>query len=269
MVKNGHSKNEACLSAKDFASLPMRWEEIQVSADSESHGSVVIKSILVIDDHPLYCDALAATLTRIFDAKTVKTATTLSEGLKLAGPRFLPDLVMLDLKLPDVMGLSGFLKIKEKMPDVPILVISAESSDETIHALMTAGAAGFVPKAASHKVLQEALLRVQEGLKFLPAGYRESTRSTTKEISAQQIAQRIADLTPQQGRIMQLICAGKPNKQIAYELSLAEATVKAHITALLRRLGVSNRTQAAVLVKSASLDGLLDISDADARVLLS
>ena len=238
-------------------------------ADGESHAPVLIKSILVIDDHPLYCDALAATLKRIFDAKMVKSATTLSEGLKLAGSRFQPDLVMLDLKLPDVTGISGFLKIKEKMPDVPVLVISAECSDDAIGSLMAAGAAGFVPKNASHKVLQDALLRVQEGMKFLPAGYCESARSSAGEVTVQQISKRIADLTPQQSRIMKLICAGKPNKQIAYELSLAEATVKAHITALLRRLGVSNRTQAAVLVKSASLDSGSDMSDSDARALLS
>ena len=84
-----------------------------------------------------------------------------------------------------------------------------------------------------------------------------------------EISQRIADLTPQQSRIMSLICAGKPNKQIAYELSLAEATVKAHITALLRRLGVRNRTQAAVLVNSVGLDRGDPLSDAEARAVLS
>lgn len=228
-----------------------------------------ITSILVIDDHPLYCDALASTLERSFEAKTVKKATSLTAGLKMVGSRFMPDLVMLDLNLPDVTGLSGFLKVKDKMPDVPVLVISAESSDETISALLNAGAAGFVPKDASHKVLQTALMEVQEGKKFLPPGYTPSSHPSNQELSAQQIAQKIADLTPQQSRIMKLICAGKPNKLIAYEMSLAEATVKAHITALLRRLGVNNRTQAAVLVKSASLGKSSDLTDSDARALLS
>ncbi len=222
--------------------------------ENEKHIRVEIKSILVIDDHPLYCDALASTLERIFEVKKVKKATSLNAGLKKIGPRFTPELVILDLKLPDVTGLSGFFKIKDKIPDVPVLVISAVSSPQTIQALITAGAAGFIPKDASHKVLQAALMDVLDGRKFLPAGFKPSARPTSTEMSAQQIAQKIADLTPQQSRIMKLICAGKPNKQIAYEMSLAEATVKAHITALLRRLGVNNRTQAAVLVKSASLD---------------
>ena len=235
--------------------------------DPQEH--VVIKSILVIDDHPLYCDALAATLEKLFRSRSVKKATSLKEGLRLVGARFQPDLVMLDLRLPDVTGLSGILKVKDRLPDVPVLVISAESSEETVATLMTAGAAGFIPKDASHKVFQQALMEIREGRRFLPPGYTLPKRPNQSDPTAQQIAHKIADLTPQQNRIMKLICAGKPNKQIAYELSLAEATVKAHITALLRRLGVNNRTQAAILVKSASLDGGAHLSNGDARALLS
>ncbi len=240
-----------------------------MSKQSDPQEMVVIRSILVIDDHPLYCDALASALEKLFKSRSVKTATSLKEGLRLVGSRFQPDLVMLDLKLPDVTGLSGFLKVKDRLPDVPVLVISAESSDETISALLTVGAAGFIPKDASHKVLHRALLEIREGRKFVPPGYTPPKRATRADVTVQQIAHKIADLTPQQNRIMKLICAGKPNKQIAYELSLAEATVKAHITALLRRLGVNNRTQAAVLVRSASLEGGPNLSDADTRALLS
>ncbi|MBI6629162.1 response regulator transcription factor [Pontibaca sp. S1109L] len=229
----------------------------------------MIRAALVIDDHPLYCDALASTLKRIYQLQTVKTATTLSDAMKLLSPRFMPDLVVLDLRLPDVTGLSGLLKIRDRMPDVPILVISAVSSNETIQALMEAGAAGFVPKDASPKVLQNALMVVREGQKYLPPGYTAPSGPSGDALSTCEIARKIADLTPQQARIMKLICAGKPNKQIAYEMSLAEATVKAHITALLRRLGVHNRTQAAMLVRSAGLDPNAQISDADLRALLS
>ena len=238
-------------------------------AEQEPHEDVKIRSILVIDDHPLYCDALTSTLERIFRTRDVRSATNLGEGLGLVGPRFMPDLVMLDLRLPDVTGVSGLLKVKAAMPDVPVLMISADSSDHTIEALLSAGAVGFVPKDASHKVLQSALAHVAEGRKFLPPGYVPAAAPSAKNQSVQQIAQKIADLTPQQSRIMRLICAGKPNKQIAYELSLAEATVKAHITALLRRLDVQNRTQAAMLVRSASLGDGAGLSDDDARALLS
>jgi DNA-binding NarL/FixJ family response regulator len=239
---------------------------------NKKHGAqecVQIRSILVIDDHPLYCDALASTLERLFDSRSVRKATSLQDGLRQMSSRVRLDLVMLDLKLPDATGISGFIKVKNRLPDVPVLVISAESSDESVGALMSAGAAGFIPKDASVQVLQQALLEIKEGRRFFPPGFTPSPKSRNSDLSTQQIARKIADLTPQQSRIMKLICAGKPNKQIAYELSLAEATVKAHITALLRRLGVSNRTQAAMMVNSISLGGEPHISDADARALLS
>jgi len=240
-----------------------------MSKNCNPHDKVVIRSVLVIDDHPLYCDALAATLENQFRSSSIKKANTLKEGMRHLGSRFEPDLVILDLRLPDVTGLSGLIKFKNRLPDVPVLVISAESSNETITALTAAGAAGFLPKDANHKVLEQALIDISEGRRFLPPGYQPPKRARATDITAQEVAHKIADLTPQQSRIMKLICDGKANKQIAYELSLAEATVKAHITALLRRLGVHNRTQAALLVKSASFETEAGLTDTDVRAILS
>lgn len=238
--------------------------------EDSTERPVSVSLTLVVDDHPLYCDALAATLKNYSGTRAVHTVNSMQSGLKAISDGLVPDLVMLDLKLPDVTGLSGFFKLKERLPDVPILVISAESCDETVQALMDAGAAGFIPKDASKAEITDALDRVQDGQKYLPAGFCPRSSPRPQHMAnVNEISQRIADLTPQQGRIMNMICAGKPNKQIAYEMSLAEATVKAHITALLRRLGVRNRTQAAVLVNSASLDRPLKMSDDDARAMLS
>lgn len=232
--------------------------------------AIVIRSILVIDDHPLYCDALVATLSERCQAQSVRSANSLAEAVRLLEGGETPDLVLLDLRLPDVTGLSGFLAIKERLPEVPVLVISADSSDETIQMLLEAGAAGFVPKGASQEDFRIALEKIERGSKVVPDGFRPQARPDVADATTvQEIAQRIADLTPQQGRIMGLICAGKPNKQIAYEMSLAEATVKAHITALLRRLGVRNRTQAAVLVNKVGFPSQNKMSDEDARALLS
>lgn len=241
-----------------------------MNIEDDTERPVSVGLTLVVDDHPLYCDALATTLKNYAGTRAVHTVNSMQSGLKALTDGLVPDLVMLDLKLPDVTGLSGFFKLKEKLPDVPILVISAESCDETVQALMDAGAAGFIPKDASKAEIAEALDRVQDGQKYLPAGFcPRSTPPPEHVANANVISQRIADLTPQQGRIMNMICAGKPNKQIAYEMSLAEATVKAHITALLRRLGVRNRTQAAVMVNSVSLDRPSQMTDDDARVILS
>ncbi|MGR3269519.1 DNA-binding response regulator [Thalassococcus profundi] len=226
-----------------------------------------IKSVMIVDDHPLYGDALASAMRHVFQDCAIETAQSLREALALLDRGVDPDLVMFDLKLPDVSGISGFQSLRDRVPGTPILVISSLTSVDIVHAVMDEGAAGFLPKDASAQVLRQVLTEVSAGRKYLPKEYQKS--AGPRDVPCAPGNQKLADLTPQQTKIMKLICAGKPNKQIAYELNLAEATVKAHITALLRRLGVQNRTQAAVLVESANLDNGQVIGDADARAFLS
>ncbi|MFZ5963721.1 response regulator [Thalassococcus sp. BH17M4-6] len=228
-----------------------------------------IRSVIIVDDHPLYGDALASAMRHVFKDCEIETAKSLGESLKLLDDGVEPDLVMFDLKLPDVTGISGFQSLRDRIPDTPILVISSLTSVDIVHAVMDAGAAGFLPKDASAQVLRQVLSDVSAGRKYLPKEYQKTGGTEARPLNCDGGNQRLADLTPQQTKIMKLICAGKPNKQIAYELNLAEATVKAHITALLRRLGVQNRTQAAVLVESANADNGAVMGDADARAFLS
>lgn len=224
-----------------------------MSRKSQSNFLPSIKSALVIDDHPLYCDALATTLESIFDTRRIRTATTLSDALQQLRARFSPDVVVLDLNLPDVAGLSGFLKIKEKVPDVPVIVISATTSSEVIQSVIAAGASGFIPKDAGRETFKEAILMIWEGKTYVPPCCRTDAKAQPVDPSVEAISRKIADLSHQQSRILALICKGKPNKLIAYEMQLAEATVKAHITALLRRLEVQNRTQAAMMIREVSI----------------
>lgn len=212
----------------------------------------VVGSVLVIDDHPLYCDALANAIGGIFGTEDVRSATCLTDGLRLLNGRYSPDLILLDLNLPDVAGLNGFMRIKDRIPDVPVIVISASSSEKMIQALLSAGAAGFIPKDLPRQAFSEAIRTVCEGKVYAPPGIRR-LGAPREDTAVTEIFERIEGLSPQQCRILNLICMGKANKQIAYELALAEATVKAHITALLRRLGVRNRTQAALLIKEANM----------------
>ncbi|MHA6345988.1 response regulator [Roseivivax sp. CAU 1761] len=225
-----------------------------------------IRSVVIVDDHPLYSDALAAALRLVFPECRIETAQTLAAALDTIEAGFAPDLVMFDLKLPDVQGISGFQALRDRVPDTPILVISSLTSIEVVQALMAEGAAGFLPKDASAQVLKSVLADVSAGRRYVPKDYQSVPREAAEGTGPSGAQARIAELTPQQAKIMKLICAGKPNKQIAYELDLAEATVKAHITALLRRLGVQNRTQAAVLVETALADS---VGDPDARAFLS
>ncbi len=219
----------------------------------ESAHAVPIHSALVIDDHPLYCDALASMLETVFNMRRVRKAASLNDALGLLRARFLPDLVILDLNLPDVSGLSGFIKIKDKAPDVPVVVISAITSEEVVQSVMSAGAAGFIPKDAARETLREAMIQIWDGKTYMPPGYTAVSKQSETDLTIADISRKIADLSQQQARILSLICKGKPNKLIAYEMQLAEATVKAHITALLRRLRVQNRTQAALLVREVSI----------------
>src|SRR6056297_3522654 len=224
-----------------------------------------VASVLVVDDHPLYCDALAAAISVVFPGCVVEQSASLTEALARLEDGFSPSMVIFDLKLPDVSGISGFIAMRDSLVDVPILVISALTSHELVRKLMEEGAAGFLPKETSTQELRHVIARISAGKTYLPPAYAEGTPCAATQ-PARDEHPTLAALTPQQRKIMTLICAGKANKQIAYELSLAEATVKAHITGLLGRLGVKNRTQAAVLVKNVTTS---DAGDPEARAFLS
>lgn len=210
-------------------------------------------SVLVVDDHPLYSDALTATLQRSFGTCDVVAAKSLGETFALLDAGLDPDLVMLDLKLPDVTGISGFEQLKRRLNGSKILVISSLASAELVRELLDRGAMGFLPKESPASALRVAVREVVEGRSYVPREYRSIAKGRAKEEPcAYRTNPQLAALTPQQKRILRLISEGQPNKLIAYELDLAETTVKAHITALLRRLGVTNRTQAAVLVEAVN-----------------
>lgn len=207
-----------------------------------------VSNVMIVDDHPLYSDALESALSLGFKDCDIKKAGTLRASLELVDNGFEPDLVMFDLKLPDVTGVSGFEKLRERLPDARVLVISSLASGQLVHALLQSGAMGFLQKDTSAKTLQHAVSEIASGRKYIPVEYVNAEATSDECIF--QSSPELSILTPQQMNILKLICAGKPNKQIAYELNLAEATVKAHITALLRRLRVRNRTQAVVFVDS-------------------
>lgn len=227
-----------------------------------SDSQTAIQSVLIVDDHPLYSDALEQALRLSMDGRDIRQARTLTDALARVADGFAPELVMFDLKLPDVNGISGFRALRRALPDARVLVISSLASFELVQSLLDEGAVGFMPKDTPAQGLRRVLAQVVAGERYVPEEYR---RPAARGCDGGDFDHpRLAHLTPQQKRIMRLICRGKPNKQIAYELSLAEATVKAHITALLRRLGVSNRTQAVVLVESAMAEQVGDEPEARA-----
>lgn len=216
-----------------------------------------VRSVLVIDDHPLFCEALAMTLQSILELNVIETANSLSAGLDLLTNGFDADAIVLDLNLPDVSGVDGLLRLRSQTPKTPVVVVSALSDNRVITAVIAAGAAGFIRKDAPRDVLTSAFQKIWAGGTYFPEDYARPADDAGEIGEMEQVVERLSSLTPQQVTILKLVCEGKLNKQIAYELSIAETTVKAHITAILRKLGVHSRTQAALLAKEAQFSALL------------
>lgn len=211
-------------------------------------------SALIVDDHPLFCDALSMTLQAVSSIRNMHTAATLQAALDLIARGINVDLVVLDLNLPDVNGLDGLLRLRN-VSKCPIIVVSSMADNRIISSVVHAGAAGFIPKHSQRDVFHQALETLQNRRIFIPSGYvlLKDNHAADKDDAVK----RLASLTNQQGRILQLICLGKMNKQIAFDLSIAETTVKAHVTAIMRKLGVQSRTQAVLIAKQTSFVNML------------
>ena len=204
---------------------------------------------LVVDDHPLFCDALTLTLQSIADFKEIRTAGTLEQALEVLAQDADIGLIVLDLNLPDVNGLDGLVRLRNAAPKAPILVASSMADNTMIAHALKAGADGFVPKHSQRSVFRRAFEAVTTGRAFVPDGFIDPNAGQPAE--PDNALARLASLTNQQARILHLICEGKLNKQIAFDLSIAETTVKAHVTAIMRKLGVHSRTQAVLVAQEA------------------
>lgn len=220
---------------------------------AKTNNGCDFQTVLIVDDHPLFCDALSMTLQTVVRIGDVHTADCLEKALELLAGGVRPDAVMLDLNLPDVDGLDGLLRLKAAA-NAPIIVVSSLADNRVVSQVIRAGAAGYVPKHSQRDVFRTAFEALHRGETFLPEGcvLMEAEAEDTDDAVS-----RLATLTNQQARILQLICEGKLNKQIAYDLSIAETTVKAHVTAIMRKLGVQSRTQAVLIAKQASFANVL------------
>lgn len=207
-----------------------------------------LRSALIVDDHPLFCDALAMTLAGPVGIPDVEAVGTLEAALARLAAEPLPDVVVLDLNLPDVNGLDGVIRLRRVAPQTPIVVVSSLDEVRVVRAVLKAGVNAFVPKHASREEIREAFSVIARGEIHASLMALEVFAPSPSD----EAVKRLALLTRQQARILQLVCAGRMNKQIAYELSIAETTVKAHVTAIMRKLGVQTRMQAVLFAQEAS-----------------
>lgn len=217
----------------------------------------LLRTALIVDDHPLFCDALAMTLKAVAGIPEIETADCLAVALRRLEIGPLPDVIVLDLNLPDVNGLDGLVRLQLSAVGVPVVVVSSLADNRVIGAALRGGAAGFIPKHSRREVFRAAFDAIREGRVFLPEGFLPQADPAAPATEAEAALHRLGLLTRQQAKILQLICEGMLNKQIAYELSIAETTVKAHVTAIMRKLGVQSRTQAVLIAQGASFAALM------------
>jgi|SRR5882757_5267509 len=216
--------------------------------------------VLVIDDHPLVQEGVSAALETLADDVTVMSARDGEQGLGLAAENPDLDLVLLDLALPGISGFNLIGKLHEKLPSLPVVVLSALEDPENVRHAINAGAMGFVPKSAATKVLIEVLQQVLEGNVTVPLALQSSGPPVSYALpgagssDGQSTAEPdVALLTLRQLEVLSRVCQGKTNKQIATELGLSEKTVKAHVTAIFKVLGVVNRTQAVLVARRVGM----------------
>jgi two-component system, NarL family, nitrate/nitrite response regulator NarL len=205
--------------------------------------------LLVIDDHPLVQAGIIAALGSLGQDTHVLAARDGEEGMSLAAANPDLDLVLLDLALPGMSGFGLITRLHERSPSLPVVVLSALEEPENVRLAISAGAMGFVPKSAASHVLIDALKDVLEGNISVPESLHGGSDSLTGEEEAPQTLPDVGHLTVRQLEVLSGVCQGKTNRQIAAEMSLSEKTVKAHVTAIFKVLGVVNRTQAVLVAR--------------------
>ncbi len=210
---------------------------------------------LIVEDHPIFADALRMTLAAELSNVCFVHAGTLAEAKDAleGGAEF--DLVLLDLWLPDTHGFAGLIELRGRFPKLPIVVISAFADQTVVHRSMVCGAAGFIPKSARKEAFLQAIHTVLAGEIVLPRDCLPP--DSVASIETDVLTAKLQTLTQQQLRVLQMLCQGLLNKQIAHELDVGEATVKAHISEILRKLHVCSRTQAVLEVSKLDFGAVL------------
>ncbi|WP_407157897.1 response regulator [Bradyrhizobium sp. STM 3557] len=199
--------------------------------------------LVIADDHPLFRNALRQAVASVVSSAVVDEAGSFEDLTALLEKDAEVDLILLDLTMPGISGFSGLIYLRAQYPAVPVVIVSASDDAATIRRSLDFGASGFIPKRFGVDTLRDAILKVMEGEIWVPPD-TDLTAAADPEMT--RLRDRLVTLTPQQVRVLMMLSEGLLNKQIAYELGVSEATIKAHVSAILQKLGVESRTQAVI-----------------------
>lgn len=213
--------------------------------------AIQAETVIVADDHPLFRTAIKEALEADQGETNFLEANSFESLQALVDKNREVDLVLLDLHMPGVSGFAGLVYLCKRYPSVPVVIISANEDPVVIKRALEHGAAGFIPKSSSIDTITDAIAAVLMGEIWSP----DTTASNLpgNNVSEVELAERMAQLTPQQFKVLMMMSQGLLNKQIAYELNVSEATIKAHVSAIMSKLGVSNRTQAVLAANQLSV----------------
>lgn len=199
--------------------------------------------LVIADDHPLFRDALRQAVSSVVASAKIAEAGSFDELTSLLERENDIDLILLDLTMPGISGFSGLIYLRAQFPAIPVVIVSASDDAMTIRRSMDFGASGFIPKRFGVDTLRDAIGKVMNGDVWIPA---DVDLSAAADPEMTKLRDRLVTLTPQQVRVLMMLSEGLLNKQIAFELGVSEATIKAHVSAILQKLGVESRTQAVI-----------------------
>ena len=205
--------------------------------------------LVIADDHPLFRGALRQAVAGVLAQASIDETGSFEGLTALLESDGDVDLILLDLSMPGISGFSGLIYLRAQYPAIPVVIVSASDDVGTIRSSLDFGASGFIPKRFGVETLRDAILKVVGGDVWIPADI-DLAAAADPELT--KLRDRLVTLTPQQVRVLMMLSEGLLNKQIAYELSVSEATIKAHVSAILQKLGVESRTQAVIAAAKIS-----------------
>jgi len=212
----------------------------------------IVNKIVIADDHPMFRAALKQSIGGNYDCEIIECESleSLRSELKAHNDA---DLLILDLNMPGANGFSSLVYVQKKYPNLPVIMISANDKLDVVQTAKSFGALGYISKSSNIETIRDAINQVLQGNTFFPIEL-DDNENQEKDLELHKLTQGVASLTPQQYKVLQMLKQGLLNKQIAYDLEVSEATIKAHVTAIMRKLGANNRTQAVMKVSNIDLN---------------